>query len=62
MTVSPVSSRRCHRPGKRPRTSPPRESPGRSSPHPGGHDSKDPSGPALAFAPAGWQAFVGLAK
>ncbi|MEU1885768.1 DUF397 domain-containing protein [Micromonospora rifamycinica] len=25
-------------------------------------DSKDPSGPALAFAPAGWQAFVGLAK
>ncbi|WKU04203.1 DUF397 domain-containing protein [Micromonospora sp. HUAS LYJ1] len=25
-------------------------------------DSKDPSGPALAFEPANWQAFVGLAK
>ncbi|MEU1751330.1 DUF397 domain-containing protein [Micromonospora matsumotoense] len=25
-------------------------------------DSKDPSGPALAFEPATWQAFVGFAK
>lgn len=25
-------------------------------------DSKDPSGPVLAFGPAGWRAFVSLAK
>ncbi|WP_328340074.1 DUF397 domain-containing protein [Micromonospora sp. NBC_00421] len=25
-------------------------------------DSKDPSGPALAFEPATWQAFIGFAK
>lgn len=25
-------------------------------------DSKDPTGPALAFEPAAWRAFVGLAK
>ncbi|WP_328340076.1 DUF397 domain-containing protein [Micromonospora sp. NBC_00421] len=25
-------------------------------------DSKDPSGPALAFEPAAWKAFVGFAK
>ncbi|MFG1678179.1 DUF397 domain-containing protein [Micromonospora sp. NPDC049282] len=28
----------------------------------GVRDSKDPSGPALAFAPASWRAFVAYAK
>ncbi|MGW4467684.1 DUF397 domain-containing protein [Micromonospora sp. NBC_01796] len=28
----------------------------------GVRDSKDPAGPALAFGPAAWRAFVGLAK
>lgn len=28
----------------------------------GVRDSKDPTGPALTFAPVAWRAFVGLAK
>lgn len=28
----------------------------------GVRDSKDPTGPALTFAPNSWRAFVGLAK
>ncbi|MFI6759778.1 DUF397 domain-containing protein [Micromonospora sp. NPDC050417] len=28
----------------------------------GVRDSKDPAGPALAFGPDAWRAFVGLAK